>query len=175
MSEQSPETSAVETAEVAEPEVFTREYVEQLRKENAKYRTKANESTEAAKAAEKARLSAMTEHERAVAEAEARGRSAVLTEVGQRLARTQFVAEAARRNPGYDAAAVLDDLNLARYIGEDGEPDDKAIADAVSRLVPAPDANPRPVGDADLGTRAAPLPLNGDDIEIALRKKLGIA
>ena len=35
--------------------------------------------------------------------------------------------------------------------------------------------NPRPAGDADLGARPAPLALNGDGIENALRKKLGIA
>jgi hypothetical protein len=36
-------------------------------------------------------------------------------------------------------------------------------------------ASPRPVGDADLGARPAPMALNGDDIENALRRKLGIA
>lgn len=125
---------------------------------------------------DKVRKSSLTEAEQAVVEAEQRGRTSVLAEFGQRLARTEFVAAAARRNPGYDAAAVLDDLNLARYIGDDGEPDSKAIAAAVDRLVPEyATANPRPVGNADLGARPAPMALNGDDLENALRKKLGIA
>lgn len=37
-----------------------------------------------------------------------------------------------------------------------------------------PAVSPHPVGDADLGARATPLALNGDGIEDALRKKLGI-
>lgn len=35
-------------------------------------------------------------------------------------------------------------------------------------------ASPRPVGDADLGTRSIPLALNGDPLEQALRTSLGI-
>ena len=174
MSEQSTEAPAVEPTEAPEPEVFSREYVEALRKENAKYRTKASESTEAAKAAEKARMAAMTESERAVAEAEARGRTAAVSQYGQRLARAEFVAAAARHNSGYDAAAVLDDINLAKYVTDDGEPDVEGIAQAVARLIPAPSSNPRPVGDADLGTRVLPLALNGDPLEQALRTSLGI-
>ena len=158
----------------AEPETFTREYVEQLRKENAKYRTKAGEQTEAAKAAEKARLAAMSEAERAVAEAEARGRAAAAAAFGQKLARSTFLTEAARINPAFDAAAVADDVNLGKYLGEDGEPDSDGIAALAKRLIAAPEVNPRPVGDADLGTRTVPLALNGDGIELALRKKLGI-
>lgn len=174
MSEASTEAPAVETVE-AEPETFSREYVEQLRKENAKHRTTASEAKEAAKAAEKARLGAMSETERAVAEAEARGRSAVLVEYGQRLARAEFVAAAARRNSEYDAAAVLDDLNLGKYVTDDGDPDVVGIAKAVERLIPGAPSNPRPAGNADLGARTSAMPLNGDDIENALRKKLGIA
>jgi hypothetical protein len=66
--------------------------------------------------------------------------------------RSDFVAEAARRNPEFDAAAVLDDLNLSRFITEDGEPDAKAIAKAVERLVPT--AGPR-FGNADQGPRTS--------------------
>lgn len=174
MSENTPDTPAetTEQAPVAEPKVFTEDYVAELRREAAKYRTEAK----TAKAdIEKVRTASLSEAEKAVIEAEQRGRKSVLTEFGQRLARTEFVAAAARRNPGYDAAAVLDDLNLARYISDDGEPDSAAIAKAVERLVPEPSANPRPVGDADLGTRAAPLALNGDPLLNSLKTKLGIA
>lgn len=78
----------------------------------------------------------MTDTERAIAEAREAAAAEVRTQYGERLARTEFLAEAAKRNPGFDAAAVLDDLNLARYIGEDGEPDSKAIAGVVGRLIP---------------------------------------
>lgn len=86
---------------------------------------------------ERERRSALTDAERALAEAEDRGKATATTAFGQRLARTEFVAAAAKRNPTYDASAVLDDLNLARYVGDDGEPDTTAIGKAVERLVPA--------------------------------------
>lgn len=173
MTEPTPDTTPTEPSG-DEPQTFDREYVEKLRQENAKYRTTAKQQTEAAKAAESARLAAMSEGERAVAEAEARGRTAAVTEYGQRLARAEFVAAAARRNPGWDASAVLDDLNLARYVTEAGEPDSDGISAAVARLVPDAIATGRPVGNADIGTRGAPMALNGDEIENALRRKLGI-
>jgi hypothetical protein len=97
----------------------------------------------------------MTEAERAVAEAEERGRTAALTSFGQRLARTEFIAEAAKRNPGFDATSILDDLNLARYIGEDGEPDSKAIAKAAQRLIPEANAGGPQPPSFDGGSRQA--------------------
>lgn len=178
MSENTAETPTEATTPEVEqqPETFTREYVEALRKENAKYRTKAAEVGEAAKAAEKARLAAMTEAERAVVEAEQRGRLAVLGDLGKRLARTEFDAAAARRNPGFDTAGALEYLDLSRLVGDDGEPDIKAISAAVERLVPAPatavgGGTPRP--DMSQGA-STPLALNGDGLENALKQKLGI-
>ncbi|HKN40627.1 MAG TPA: hypothetical protein VJ456_16130 [Acidimicrobiia bacterium] len=176
MSESTPET-AVENveqqAQVAEPKVFDEAYVKELRAEAAKYRTEAKQYKSEV---EKVRQASLSEAEKAVLEAEQRGRLSVLADFGQKLARSAFVAEAARRNSDYDAAAVLDDLNLSRYIGEDGEPDSKAIAAAVARLVPEPSAGPRGVGNADLGGRSAgaALPLNGDPILNSLKSKLGI-
>jgi hypothetical protein len=123
---------------------------------------------------EQVRTANLSEAEKAVAEAEKRGEQNGIRRMAERLVREKFVAQAARRNPDYDASAVLDDLNLGRYLGDDGEPDTDALSAAVSRLVPAPAANPRPVGNADLGAHPAPLALNGDGIENALRKKLGI-
>jgi hypothetical protein len=78
----------------------------------------------------------MTESERAVAEAEERGRLAVRAEYGQRLAQTEFRAAAAARNAAYDPAKALKYVNLTGLLGEDGEPDAKAIAAAVADLIP---------------------------------------
>lgn len=123
---------------------------------------------------EKVRTANLSDAEKAVAEAEKRGEANGIRRMAERLVREKFVAHAARRNPDYDASAVLDDLNLGRYLGDDGEPDDDALSGAVARLVPAPASSPRPVGDADLGASKPPLALNGDGIEMALRRKLGI-
>ncbi len=91
---------------------------------------------------DKVRQSAMSESERAVAEAELRGRSSALTEVGQKLARAQFDALAGRRNADVNTAEVLEFVDLARFVGEDGEPDVKALTAAVERLIPAPVSGP---------------------------------
>jgi hypothetical protein len=104
---------------------------------------------------EQLRQAQMSESEKAIAEAVARGRTEATTEFGQRLAAAQFVAAAAKRNSDFDAASVLEDLNLAKYVTDAGEPDDKGIASVVERLVPERATNPRPTGDVGLGPRPA--------------------
>lgn len=126
--------------------------------EARKWEQRAKENRAAANHLEKQRQASMTDAEKAVAEAEQRGRTAALTSLGQRLVRSEFVAAAAQRNPGFDATAILDDLNLSRYLSDDGEPDTKAIAKAVERLVPS--ADPRP-HVPDLGSRK-PVPAAPD-------------
>lgn len=147
MSEQTAETP-VEVEDVAQqpPEgeapaakTYDEEYVKALRAEAAKYRTAAKQAqTEA----EKRQRESMTEAERAVAEAETRGWTSAVEALGERLVRSQFLAAAAKRNPDHDTEPLLEDLNLKKYIGDDGEPDGKAIAKAVERLVPAPPSGP---------------------------------
>jgi len=129
--QQSAETSQ-EGAE-QESKTFDADYVANLRKEAAKYRT---EAKAAAAELEKQRQASMTEAEKAVAEAEARGRSAAATEYGKRLARTEFDAAAGRRNADFDTASALEFVDLTRFLDENGEPDSKAIKSAVERLVP---------------------------------------
>lgn len=111
---------------------------------------------------EKQRRATMSEAERATAEAEERGRATAVANFGSRLARTEYVAAAAKRNSDFDVAAVLDDINLAKFIREDGEPDTAAIAESVARLIPERASNPRPTGDVGLGPRpVAPAPTDG--------------
>ncbi len=119
-----------------EQETFTREYVEGLRKENAKYRTKAQENASAAKDLDKLRTESLSEVERAVQEAKAAGRTEAASEFGARLVRSAYEAAAARRNPSFPTDGVIDDLNMARFVSDDGEPDLKAIEASVLRLIP---------------------------------------
>lgn len=142
-----------EKQEPEKPEVFDRDYVEKLRRENAEARTKLRKAEEQA---EEQRKASMSDAARAVAEAEARGRTSATQALGQRLARSEYLAAAALRNPQYDTSSVLDDINLARFVGDDGEPDVDAIKASVSRLVPegtTRPATPRP--DPGQGPRPA--------------------
>lgn len=106
----------------------------------------------------KVRQSTLSDAEKAVAEAEARGRSAAVGEFGTRLARTEFDAIAGRRNPEFKTAEVMDFINLSKFVGDDGTPDSAAIKAAVERLVP--EANPGTPG-FDGGSRT-PAAAKGD-------------
>jgi hypothetical protein len=110
--------------------------------EARKWEARAKENSGAAKAAEKARLDAMSESERAIEEAKQAARTEAATNYGKRLARTEFDALAGRRNPDFDTASALEYVDLTRFVGEDGEPDSKAIRAAVERLIPAPADGP---------------------------------
>lgn len=127
-----------------------------------------NEAAKQLKALQKeleaVRAASMSDAEKAVAEAEKRGQQTATAAFGQRLASAEFVAVAARRNPGFDAKGVLEDLNLAKYVNDNGEPDTAGIAAAVERLVPAADRNPRPSGDADQGPRGGGRPDPGPGV-----------
>lgn len=153
-----PEATAPPEGGAEEVKTFDAEYVEKLRKENAKYRTDAKTATTEL---ETLRRSSMTETEKATAEAEARGRSAATADFGKRLATSQFDALASKRNPGFDTAEMLGLIDLSKFVGDDGEPDEKAIATAVEKLVPAADGV---VPNFDGGTRTtapAPSGMNG--------------
>lgn len=175
MSEQAPEvTPAAETpaekpqeGAEQEPKTFDADYVANLRKEAAKYRTEAKAQ---AAELEKFRQSSMSEAEKAVAEAEARGRTTAATAFGERLARTEFDALAGRRNADFDTAATFEFLDLKKFVGEDGEPDKDAIKAAVERLVPAATTGPPSFDGGSRTPAAAP-----QDMNTFLRKATGRA
>ena len=100
--------------------------------EARKWEQRAKENKQAAAELEKQRKASMTEAERAVAEAEARGRTAATQEYGQRLAKSEI--RAAAKEAGADLKGVFDYLDLGRFVGEDGEPDAKQIEAFVAAL-----------------------------------------
>lgn len=132
-----------------------------------------NEAAREAKALraelEAAKKATMSETEKAIAEAEAKGRSNATAEFGKRLAKAALDTAAARRNPDFDTAA-LEYVDLSRFVGDDGEPDTKAIAAAVERLVPA--AGGAPAG-FDGGSRTSSP--KGGDMNSLLRQAAGRA
>ncbi len=156
MTAPTPEASPTEAAqpETEAPPADTTDWKAEARK----WEARAKEHGAAAKEFEKQRQATMTEAEKAVAEAEGKGRQSAMQEYGKRLARSEFDAAAARRNPDADTAAVLEFVDLGRFVGEDGEPDPKAIKAAVERLVPAPLSGPP---SFDGGTRQTPSPTAG--------------
>jgi hypothetical protein len=77
---------------------------------------------------------ALSDHERAVAEAEQRGRSEALQATGVRLARAEFRAAAAGKVDADQLDGFLEYADLRRFIDADGEPDSKAISSAIKKI-----------------------------------------
>lgn len=92
-----------------------------------KARADAEKTAKAATAElEKLRKASMSEQEKAVTEAEERGRKEATTANATKLAAAKI--EAALTGVVPDPASLVEELNLTRYIGDDGEIDSEAIA-----------------------------------------------
>jgi hypothetical protein len=86
------------------------------------------------------RESQQTDNERAVSDAEKRGRAEAAKQYGEELVKARFEAAAAGRVP--NIAQLVEDLNLSKFLGADGKPDAEAISAAVGRFAPATPATP---------------------------------
>ncbi|MFF5980855.1 hypothetical protein ACFY78_18620 [Streptomyces olindensis] len=87
---------------------------------------------------EKLRTASMTEQEKAIAEAETKGRTAAASEYGQKLAAAEFRAAVAAA--GIDLGEAAEYIDVSRFVGDDGEVNVAAIKSAVtkfSKLAPA--------------------------------------
>lgn len=154
MTEAAPEVTAEEAAQPAESEAP--EDSTDWKSEARKWEQRAKENRNAAQELEKQRKASMTESERAVAEAEARGRTAAATEASRDLARAKFDAIAARRNPALDDKGLdelLEFVDMGKFLTEDGRPDVDAIRKAAEKLIPAGSTEPAPPPSMDLGQR----------------------
>jgi hypothetical protein len=99
-----------------------------------KHEGQAKANATAAKELAQFRQSQMTETEKAVAEAEARGRTAALTATGSRLAKAELRAAAAGTVDKATLDGFLEYADLSKFVGDDGEPNTKAIEAAVKKL-----------------------------------------
>lgn len=149
--------------------------VETWKKLARKHEDRAKANAQAAKELEQLRQSSMNETEKAVAQAKVEARTETLREVGGRLAESAIRVAAAGRP--VDVEALIEGIDAARFLDDDGEPDTKAITAWVDRVAPAVDDSDRPAPRRDLGLgargQAAPA-LNGDPLEQALKTALGI-
>jgi len=168
MTEAAPEAApAQEQPSADQPAADAKSDETDWKAEARKWEARAKENSSAAKEAEKARLAAMSESERALEEARQSARLEAATEYGKRLATSEIRAEAA--SAGADLAGVFDFLDLSRFVGDDGEPDAKAIKAFVTGL-PKKDAPPP---SFDGGSRT---PASGvGDMNQMLRKATGRA
>ena len=99
-----------------------------------------------------------TEQEKAVSEAVAAERSKLLAEVGQRLAAAKL--ETALTGIVADPAGVVEDLNLGRYITEEGDVDADAVAALRTKYEGLAAKPSKPGTDLKQGTQGKPLTLD---------------
>jgi len=132
------------------------------------------ERTEAQKTAKKAqaeleqlRAASMSEQEKAVKEAEARGRAATVAEFGSRLVDAEFRSLTVGRVLTPDALLSFDRSTFLSDDGQVSRDDLKTWVEANSSEV----GNPRPTGNADQGARGAPLPTDARSADLAQIEK----
>lgn len=99
-----------------------------------KHENRAKDNATAAKELAKIKREGMPEQERAVSEAVAKALAEERTKNGSKLARQAFLAAAKGVIP--NAGDVADDVNLHRYVDDDGEIDEDGLAELVKRLAP---------------------------------------
>jgi hypothetical protein len=154
-----------------------------------KWEDRAKSNAEAAKKLAEVERSAMSDQERAVAEATAAARAQVLAEVGSTLVDAEVKAAAATltaagRSVDADALLEGDTLNRTAFLGEDGRPDTAKIAAWLDKVAPkAPDPDQQqptaPVwpdlGQGQRGPANKDMALNGDPLLRDLKAKLNIS
>jgi hypothetical protein len=99
-----------------------------------KHEDRAKANAQAAKELADLKKQGMSDAEKLADEAAAKARVEERAKLAGRLARQGFLAAAAGRIE--NAGTVADDINLAKYVGEDGEIDEKGLTELVDRLAP---------------------------------------
>ena len=99
-----------------------------------KHEQRAKENAAAAKERDRLRREGLPEQERKIEEAVAKALAEERSKTGKALARQAFLAAA--KGVIDNAGDVADDVNLGRYVKDDGEIDEDGIAELVKRLAP---------------------------------------
>lgn len=138
-----------------------------------KHEDRAKANAGAVKELETLRQQSMSDTDKAVAVARAEARTEALREAGAKLAESHMRLAAAGRNVDIDA--LIEGVNVAKFLDDAGDPDVKAITAWVDRVAPPATADTTGKRDTGTGVRGQSKPaLNDDnvlmrDIKTALR------
>lgn len=149
--DQAPEPTAPEPTMTDAPAVESdKDWEAEALKWKALARKHENANASSLKELEQLRTAQMTDTEKAIAEAEKRGRDAALKELRADMARSKLQAQAAGKVADVDA--LLEVVDVSRFIKEDGI-DEDAIAATIERLTKVAPAQPAPpkFGSVELG------------------------
>lgn len=141
--------------EADETEPTTSEVDPRIKKANEEAARYRRELRAAQAELEKLRKANQTEAERAIAEAEERGKKAAQVAAAARVVKAEIRAAAIARGVPKDAIdSFLEYADPSKFLDDKGEPDEKAIERAIERLAPVKATSGRPVADL----RSAALP-----------------
>lgn len=173
MSETTAETT-VETTETVTEEVKPTETVEFWKQKSRENEKRAKANADAAKKLAELEESTKSETQKAIdaakVEADKAARADVAREFGKRLAAAEV--KAALTGVVKDPAAIVEELNLDRYVTDDGEVDVEAVKGLRAKYE-AEVAPGKPRGSVDQGPRGDALALNGDPLLDTVTNLLG--
>jgi hypothetical protein len=159
------------------PDTDTTDWKAEAEKHKAlarKHEDRAKANAAAAKELESLRASTMTDQEKAVAEAVAQARQETLAAVGSHLAAAEVRIAAAGRLDDAQLSTLLDNVDLAKFLAEDGTVDGARVAAFVDGIAPKPTDNAGGFPPVDLGQGARSGPaLNSDPLLDAIKSAVG--
>lgn len=159
--------TSTDTADTSSPDTGSGDELARWKALARKHEDRAKANSAAARELDELRQKTMSETEKAVAAARDEGRKEAAKTLGARLVDAEVKIAVAGR--GVNVDALLDGLDRTRFLTDDGEPDTKAIAQWVDKLVPAGGQLGRP----DLGQGARGAPAGGGDMNALLRRASG--
>lgn len=148
--------------------------IDKWKTQSRKHEERAKANANAAKELEQLRQASMSEQEKAVDEARRAARAETLREVGTHLVTAEFRAQAAGRVTEERLSELLEDMDMTKYLTEDGQVDAERVARKVAALAPEPAENPEPTWpDLGQGNREPAMALNGDPLLASLKDAVG--
>ena len=146
-----PETTTTEPPQ-PKPEDGLNEGGKRALEAERKARSEAEKAAKAATAElEKLRKTTMSDQEKAIDAARTAARAELMAEVGAERVENAVRAATAGRN--VDADALLDGLDRARFLTDDGKPDTQKITEWVDRIAPKGQTGKPPAKDIGQGAR----------------------
>ena len=145
--------------------------VEKWKAQARKHEDRAKANAAAAKELEQVKAASMTEQERAVEQARAETRTATLIEVGGRLAAAEVRVAAAGRFTPEQLDSLLENVDLSKFVTDDGDVDADKVRSFVDGIAPQPQQAP-PL-DLGQGARSGTPALGSDPLLQALKNTVG--
>jgi hypothetical protein len=138
-----------------------------------KHEDKAKANAKAAQELEQVKQQSMSDIERAVEQAKSEGRAEGLRVGSVKIAAAELKAAATGRLDADQLATLLENVDLARFLDEDGEVDGEKVAKFIDGIAPKPTEPTEPSFPAFAQGARGSVPLGGDALEQLLKRTVG--